>query len=277
MHLRLRTPQREESLHRLTPLNDGSDRWQVDVALDETRAWTFRFEAFADEFATWAHAAELKIPAGVDVPLMRTLGAQLLAGAAKDKDRPKPERKRLAAFAESLADPEGSADDALAIATDPELAKLLQDRPIASLDSATPWQTILVERTLAGAAAWYEFFPRSEGAVRNADGTVASGTFATAAERLPAVAAMGFDVLYLPPIHPIGRLNRKGPNNTLVAGPEDPGSPWAVGAAEGGHDAIHPDLGTFADFRRVREEGERPRPRGRASTSHCRPPPTTRG
>ena len=249
VHLRLRTPNHQESLHRLTPLGDGTDRWQVDVALDETNAWTFRFEAFADEFATWAHAAELKIAAGVDVEVMRALGADLLGRAAKDKSRPKPERKRLAAVAEGLRSPDGTAEDALAVATDQELAALFADRPLTALDSATAWQTVLVERTIAGAAAWYEFFPRSEGAARETDGTVASGTFATAAERLPAVAAMGFDVLYLPPIHPIGRLNRKGPNNTLTAGPADPGSPWAVGAAEGGHDAVHPDLGTLADFR----------------------------
>lgn len=249
VHLRLRTPNHQESLHRLTPLEDGTDRWQVDVALDEQHAWTFRFEAFADEFATWAHAAELKIAAGVDVDVMRALGAQLLDRAAADRSRPKSERKRLAAIAETLTGPDAAGEDALAVATDPELAAIFADRPLTSLDSATAWQQVLVERTIAGAAAWYEFFPRSEGAVQSADGTISSGTFATAAERLPAVAAMGFDVLYLPPIHPIGRLNRKGPNNTLTAGPDDPGSPWAVGAAEGGHDAVHPDLGTLSDFR----------------------------
>ena len=250
VHLRLRTPNHQESLHRLTPLQDGTDRWQVDIALDEEHAWTFRFEAFADEFATWAHAAELKIAAGVDVEVMRALGARLLARAAADKTRPKPERKHLTAVAESLASPDGTADEALAVATDSELAALFAVRPLTALDSATAWQTIVVERTIAGAAAWYEFFPRSEGAVQNPDGTITSGSFKTAEKRLPAVAAMGFDVLYLPPIHPIGRLNRKGRNNTLVAGPGDPGSPWAIGAAEGGHDTVHPDLGTLADFRR---------------------------
>ena len=102
------------------------------------------------------------------------------------------------------------------------------------------------ERALSG--AWYEFFPRSEGAVKNADGTVTSGTFVTATKRLPAVAAMGFDVLYLPPIHPIGVAHRKGPNNSLTAGPNDPGVPWAIGNSDGGHDAINPALGTMKDF-----------------------------
>ena len=102
------------------------------------------------------------------------------------------------------------------------------------------------ERALVG--AWYEFFPRSEGAVKNADGTITSGTFVSAAKRLPAVAAMGFDVLYLPPIHPIGVAHRKGPNNSLTAGLNDPGVPWAIGNADGGHDAINPALGTMKDF-----------------------------
>lgn len=102
------------------------------------------------------------------------------------------------------------------------------------------------ERALSG--AWYEFFPRSEGAVKNADETITSGTFVSATKRLPAVAAMGFDVLYLPPIHPIGVAHRKGPNNSLTAGPNDPGVPWAIGNSDGGHDAINPELGTMKDF-----------------------------
>ena len=102
------------------------------------------------------------------------------------------------------------------------------------------------ERALSG--AWYEFFPRSEGAVKNADGTITSGTFVSATKRLPAVAAMGFDVLYLPPIHPIGVAHRKGPNNSLTAGTNDPGVPWAIGNSDGGHDAINPELGTMKDF-----------------------------
>ena len=104
------------------------------------------------------------------------------------------------------------------------------------------------ERALVG--AWYEFFPRSEGAVKNTDGTVTSGTFVSATKRLPAVAAMGFDVLYLPPIHPIGVAHRKGPNNSLTAGPNDPGVPWAIGNSDGGHDAVNPELGTMNDFER---------------------------
>ncbi len=107
---------------------------------------------------------------------------------------------------------------------------------------------IRADRDRALIGSWYEFFPRSEGAIKNADGTISSGTFATATKRIPAVAAMGFDVLYLPPIHPIGIAHRKGPNNSLTAGPNDPGVPWAIGNSDGGHDAINPALGTMKDF-----------------------------
>ncbi len=121
--------------------------------------------------------------------------------------------------------------------------------PVRDLVTRSEAFPLNVERDAAGRGSWYEFFPRSEGAVQDPDsGHWTSGNFRTAANRLDAVAAMGFDVMYLPPIHPIGKVNRKGPNNTLVAGPEDPGSPWAIGSDEGGHDAIHPDLGSFEDF-----------------------------
>lgn len=247
VHLRLTAPDGEESLHRLTALGDGTDRWQGEIALDMQGLWRFRFESFADDFATWAHAASIKIAAGIDVEGMAALGERLFLRAAAEKLRPSAERKRLSAVAAALRG--ADADAALAVSVDPDLAALFAARPLASLFSTTGEQVLLVERTTAGVGAWYEFFPRSEGAKRKADGSIKSGTFRTAVKRLPAVAAMGFDVLYLPPIHPIGVAHRKGPNNTLDAASADPGSPWAIGAAEGGHDAVHPDLGTLADFR----------------------------
>lgn len=247
VHLRLTAPDGEESLHRLTALGDGTDRWQGEIALDMQGVWKFHFESFADDFASWAHAASIKIAAGIDVEGMAALGEKLFLRAAAEKLRPPAERKRLSAVAAALRGADAVA--ALAVSVDSDLAALFAARPLASLISTTGEQVVLVERTTAGVGAWYEFFPRSEGAKRKADGTIRSGTFRTAVKRLPAVAAMGFDVLYLPPIHPIGLAHRKGPNNTLVAGPADPGSPWAIGAAEGGHDAVHPDLGTPADFR----------------------------
>jgi starch synthase (maltosyl-transferring) len=249
VHLRLFAPSGDESLHRLDALEDGFDRWQTEVALLEQGTWRFRFESFADDFATWEHAAALKIAAGVDAPLMRELGATLFDRAGDEKSRPVAERRALADAARVLRDPRVDDEAALATVEDPALAAYFRSRPLMSLVTHGPVLEILVERERAGVGAWYEFFPRSEGAKRLKDGTIKSGTFRTAVKRLPAVASMGFEVLYLPPIHPIGTLNRKGRNNTLDPQPGDPGSPWAIGSAAGGHDTVHPDLGTLADFR----------------------------
>jgi starch synthase (maltosyl-transferring) len=249
VHVRLFSPSGDESLHRLSALNDGLDRWSTTVVLREQGVWRFRFEAFADDFATWQHAAELKIRAGVDPALMREAGALLFARAVADRTRPRAERDALRNAATALRDAAISDETALGIVTDPAIAGYFAERPLASLGSVGDDMEVLVERQRAGVGSWYEFFPRSEGARQLKDGTVKSGTFRTAARRLPAVAAMGFDVLYLPPIHPIGHTNRKGRNNTLDPRPEDPGSPWAIGSAAGGHDSVHPDLGTLADFR----------------------------
>jgi starch synthase (maltosyl-transferring) len=249
VHVRLFAPSGNESLHRLLPLHDGFDRWETAVTPLEEGVWSFRFEAFADDFATWEHAADLKIAAGVDTAVMRESGARLFERAVAEKSRPITERRRLESAAASLRDPDVSDAASLEIVRDPSIADFFATRPLTSLMSIGPQKELLVERERAGVGAWYEFFPRSEGARRLKDGTIKSGTFRTATKRLPAVAAMGFDVLYLPPIHPIGRLNRKGRNNTLDPQPGDPGSPWAIGSDEGGHDTVHPDLGTLADFR----------------------------
>ncbi|GAA2991184.1 starch synthase (maltosyl-transferring) [Microbacterium terrae] len=249
VQVRLFSPSGDESLHRLTPLLDGFDRWEAQIALLAEGVWRFRFESFGDDFATWEHAASLKIAAGVDTPLMRRMGAELFDRAIAEKSRPVAQRRALEAAAAALRDDAASDTAALAIVHDPAIAAIFDARPLMSLVSIGPEAELLVERERAGVGAWYEFFPRSEGAKRLRDGTVKSGTFRTAIKRLPGVAGMGFDVLYLPPIHPIGTLNRKGPNNTLDAGPADPGSPWAIGSAAGGHDTVHPDLGTLADFR----------------------------
>jgi starch synthase (maltosyl-transferring) len=247
VHVRLFSPSDDESLHRLEPANDGFDRWWTHVALLEEGTWTFRFESFADDFATWHHAAHVKVLAGVDVPLMREMGALLCERGAGERTRPAAERRFLTELADQFrAD---AVSDPLSLIDDPRLKAVFTERPLQSLVTVGPDRELLVERERAGVGAWYEFFPRSEGAKRRKDGTIKSGTFRTASKRLPAVARMGFDVVYLPPVHPIGLTNRKGPNNSLTPGPGDPGSPWAIGAAEGGHDAIHPDLGTLADFR----------------------------
>ncbi|MEV7691963.1 maltotransferase domain-containing protein [Microbacterium sp. NPDC089189] len=249
VQLRLTAPDGSESLHRLRALANGLDHWSVLVSVLATGVWSYRFEAYGDDYATWRHAADLKIAAGVDVALMREMGAALFERARAEKDRPVAERRVLGERARELRDADLSDESALAIVRDDVLAGFFTERPLASLWSYGDTRELLVERERAGVGAWYEFFPRSEGAERLADGTIRSGTFRTAAGRLPAVAAMGFDVLYLPPIHPIGRTHRKGPNNTLTALENDPGSPWAIGGPDGGHDAVHPDLGTLDDFR----------------------------
>ena len=246
----LYTPRgKEKERVRLQPLGKGLDRWHGVLTPPKTGEWTFQIEAWHDRYGTWHHNAEVKIAAGIDVELMLAEGAALFAEASEDSQRSAADRAVFRAASAALGDTSMWTDDRLAAGESDEVRAAIARRPIRELVSVSERYPLLVERELAGRGSWYEFFPRSEGAYRDpVSGTWTSGTFRTAAERLPAVAAMGFDIIYMPPIHPIGRAFRKGPNNTLTAGPNDPGSPWAIGAAEGGHDAIHPDLGTFDDF-----------------------------
>ncbi|MEV0346500.1 alpha-1,4-glucan--maltose-1-phosphate maltosyltransferase [Nonomuraea sp. NPDC050680] len=157
-------------------------------------------------------------------------------------------RAALLAVAATLRDEQLDPRARLSIAQLPETAALLAAHPLRALVTRARPRTIRVDRRRALYGSWYEFFPRSEGAVVNESGVSKSGNFQTAAKRLPAIAKMGFDVVYLPPIHPIGHTFRKGRNNTLSPEPDEPGSPWAIGSVDGGHDAIHPDLGTIEDF-----------------------------
>lgn len=227
--------------------DNGVDEWRTTARVTQQGTWSWRVRAYADDWATWLHAADVKIAAGVDVELMFRLGLGLIerarAGVRKSA-KTAPLDVLATAFADTSIDPVERIALAHAVAVTDALGV---NRP-TSLETYSARVPLLVERERAGYGAWYEFFPRSEGAVRAKDGTVTSGNFVTAQKRLPQIAADGFDVLYLPPIHPIGRTNRKGPNNTLDASATDPGSPWAIGAAAGGHDAIHPDLGTVKDF-----------------------------
>ncbi len=245
----LTSPSGARQRHRMTAGAAGTDRWEAKARLDEVGTWRWRVTGFGDEIGTWVHDAELKIDAGVDVELMYEIGARLAERAAKEAGRPAAVRKRLKAYAAALRDADAEASARRALLEDPVLEEF-RSRPLARLTTDSEEHEILVERRRAGVGSWYEFFPRSEGARQlKKDGSWKSGTFRTAQRRLDGVAAMGFDVVYLPPIHPIGFAFRKGPNNTLTPGPFDPGSPWAIGAATGGHDAVHPDLGSLADFR----------------------------
>jgi starch synthase (maltosyl-transferring) len=225
----LTDPDGTSTVHPMALIGSGTDLWRALAPLDREGMWTWFVRAFTDDWATWVHTAEIKVPAGIDVELVFAEGAKLLTAAHQDDVAKTLTTKKLAAAAR------------LAVAQ----GKVVVARSLITESAALP---IRVERTRAGYGAWYEFFPRSEGAKKQKDGSWVSGTLRSAARRLPAVAAMGFDVLYVPPIHPIGESFRKGPNNSLVAGPNDPGSPWAIGSSAGGHDAIHPDLGTEKDF-----------------------------
>ena len=222
----------------------SGDMFTAWIAPHESGDAVFQIVAWGDPIATWIHRAEIKIPAQIDVELELREGELLYSAALKGLPRGKVRDPLKAAIA-ALKDKTRPAEARLAVATAPEIVALLAAYPLRENVTSTQSFPIIVERERALYGSWYEFFPRSEGATLN---PTKSGTFATAASRLDAVAEMGFDVVYLPPIHPIGRAHRKGPNNTLVAGPDDPGSPWAIGSADGGHDAIHPDLGTEADF-----------------------------
>ncbi|MUK01390.1 DUF3416 domain-containing protein [Vibrio cholerae] len=232
---------------RMTPVGSGLDRWAGTLTPRVKGLHTFTIEGWSDLFGTWEHDATIKIAAGVDVDLMLQEGAALFTRAADERSARDAALFRRTAAA--LSDTSLSVEARLAAGLSPQIHDAIARQPIRSLVTASRAYPINVERELAGRAAWYEFFPRSEGATYDPEtATWTSGTFREATKRLDAVAAMNFDVVYLPPIHPIGRTHRKGPNNTLTAGPGDPGSPWAIGSEDGGHDAIHPDLGTFEDF-----------------------------
>ncbi|MBF6258197.1 alpha-1,4-glucan--maltose-1-phosphate maltosyltransferase [Nocardia farcinica] len=209
--------------------------------------WTFRIEGWSDPIATWRHAVEAKLAVGqsaADLANDLELGARLLERAAQALPKAKFEKLRAAAAA-LRSDEQLPARVAPAFGA--EVAEILRTTPLRDLVTRGPQHCVAVERPRALFGSWYEFFPRSTGG-RDAEGRPVHGTFATAAKELPRIAGMGFDVVYLPPIHPIGEVNRKGRNNSLVAEPGDVGSPWAIGSKDGGHDAVHPALGTEADF-----------------------------
>src|SRR3954454_7856428 len=234
---------------RMARHGDTPDRYVAWVTPDRQGAWTFEVHAWSDPLSTWAHDAGIKIPAGVDVELMFTEGGLLLDRIAADPALTPSEANVVKGATSAASDLARPVEARLAALQSAEIRAVLAAHPLRELLTVEGPYPLYADRVRALFSNWYEFFPRSEGASYDAEtGAAVSGTFATAAKRLDAVAAMGFDIVYLPPIHPIGEVNRKGPNNTLDPGPDDPGSPWAIGSKDGGHDAIHPDLGTLADF-----------------------------
>jgi starch synthase (maltosyl-transferring) len=227
---------------RMAPL--GNDRWAAEFPLDRIGRYVFAVEAWRDVFGTFLYELRKKHAARLDLSVEIEEG-RLLVEQARGAARGSVRAELDALLARIAATATGRLDLLLA----PETATLMasaDQRPFAVRQE--PAQPVDAERRAAGFASWYELFPRSQSREPGRH-----GTFDDVITRLPAIRAMGFDVLYFPPIHPIGRKNRKGRNNSLTPGPDDPGSPYAIGAAEGGHDAIHPELGTIEDFRRLRD------------------------
>lgn len=243
---------------RMRCTNPGLDRWEAQIIADRTGSWSYRVEGWSDPYGTWSHDAGIKVPAGIDTELMLEEGARLLEQMDDEALTESADRATVSAAINTLRDTKLGATERLAAGLGEDIRDLLDRRPLRALVSPSDTYGWLVERERALTGAWYEFFPRSEGATFDEKtGTWTSGTLRTAMKRLPAIADMGFDVVYLTPIHPIGVTNKKGKNNSLETEPGDPGSPYAIGSEDGGYDAIHPDLGTWADFDAFREEAER--------------------
>ena len=243
-------------LLRMVPGLPGTDRFTATVTPDRPGMWSLVIEAWSDPLGTWRHAVEAKAAAGQSGEEMANdleTGALLLERIGR-----RPRQKYATAIKAAVA---ALRNDALLVperigpALSSGLWPALVADPIRELITRATAVQVWVDRPLAEFGSWYEFFPRSINAEIDEDGLpVRHGTFADATQMLPRVARMGFDIVYLPPIHPIGEVNRKGRNNpaepggTIHPDPRDVGSPWAIGSAAGGHDAVHPELGTMDDF-----------------------------
>ncbi|MDR1861449.1 MAG: DUF3416 domain-containing protein [Candidatus Ancillula sp.] len=241
----------------------GDDNWQALVqAPSKVGESQFYIEGWSDDYHTWEHIAWIKVPGKIDVDLTFSMGALVFEKWANQLEReqgtitPNYDNaymddaiRTLRNVSKSLTDSNILVQDRLNAASSDQIHDIWNSFPMRTLVSASRKYPLTVQRPLSSFCSWYQFFPRSEGAVQNADGSIISGNFKTAAKSLDRVKDMGFDVIYVPPIHPIGQSFRKGKNNTLDAGADDVGSPWAIGSELGGHDAIHPDLGTLSDFK----------------------------
>ena len=221
-----------------------NDRFGASFVPESEGRWAYTVVGWLDHYATWRDGTRRKVEAGQDVAVDLRIGARLVGDAAERAGGGDALALQDASSALAAGDVGPLTDDALGAI----VARWADREPIARHSRTLE---VVVDRAIARCSAWYEFFPRSTGPEPGRH-----GTFADAAGRLPDVAAMGFDVVYLPPIHPIGVTYRKGRNNVTEAGPDDVGSPWGIGAAEGGHTEIHPALGTLADFVAFREAAE---------------------
>ncbi|MGA4532995.1 alpha-1,4-glucan--maltose-1-phosphate maltosyltransferase [Ectopseudomonas chengduensis] len=240
-----------EATWQRTPMQAlGNDRWSAVLRIDQQGRAEFAIEAWLDVYASFRQELVKKLGASVPVELELQEGAQLVRRIAAQA--PDELRGELAALIERMEASQSQAERE-AVLIDPSVNELMRRAEYRPHLLRTPNYPLDVERSLAEFASWYELFPRSLGDEQR------HGTFADVHARIPEIARMGFDVLYFPPIHPIGRAHRKGPNNSLKAAPTDPGSPYAIGSEEGGHDAVHPQLGSLEDFRQLvrvaREQG----------------------
>ena len=246
VELVLTSPKGKVSRHPMQPGAPGLDQWLLDLQLHEQGTYLFQIAAYDDEYETWHHNTEVKLAAGIDQDLMILEGKRLAERFAKNADaKAKKGWTALLDIFDKNQEPIRTYENILAAG----FGEMAKANPLRNLETLSAQYAIDCERTLAGSGSWYEFFPRSEGAKKDKAGNVTSGNFKTALKSLDRVVEMGFDVLYLPPIHPIGTAFKKGKNNTLNAGLDEPGSPWAIGNTAGGHDTIHPDLGTEKDFK----------------------------
>lgn len=225
---------------RMSEVWPGSDRYEASLTPQSVGDFTFHIEAFDDPYETWRHDSEIKISANIDPELCCEIGALIFKEKlAADSDA----QDLLLPALSALINKKLAPANRFSLASTPEIRRYFHEFPVRRLLTISETFPLRAARERALVGAWYEFFPRSEGATKKS-----SGTFKTAAARLPAVVEMGFDVIYLPPIHPIGKNFRKGPNNSLSASASDPGVPWAIGNVDGGHDAINLELGTMEDF-----------------------------
>ena len=227
----------------------GTDRFEAVVTADEPGLWSFRIDAWSDPWATWRNAVTKKLDAGQSPEELANdleTGARLLQRVGR-RPAERPNRDLLFGAANALRDTALPLHARVAPAMFPAVHSIMTERPVRELITRGRSLQVYVDRSRAQYGSWYEFFPRSTGG-RDETGRAVHGSFVTAAKELDRVAAMAFDVVYLPPIHPVGTMHRKGRNNSVNAGPGDVGSPWAIGSAEGGHDAIDPELGTLEDF-----------------------------
>lgn len=244
-----RGPDGAERQTRMTLDSAHTDRWSAMIVPDAVGLWSFRVDAWSDPWTTWRHTVEVKVGAaqGPD-ELANDLetGARLLTRAAR-RFPSNGQRRMLESAAAALRDVSSPLPVRIAEALDAPVQKYMHANPIRDLVTRGRKHQLWVDRRRALFSSWYELFPRSTGGL-DESGKPVHGTFVTAVKELDRIAGMGFDVVYLSPVHPIGKVNRKGPNNSVISVPEDVGSTWAIGSEEGGHDAIHPELGTFADF-----------------------------